>query len=275
MIMKLKLGLAQFASTAALAPLAAAAADAPKQSVTASAETEDFSQDLGSLRSVKIEYKLETEDTAATFTPVIGDRKSPAASETSIGAGFAVYQDWSPTLSTRTAVFVSEKDPVFAQYDVAQDISARLTKNTVLTVGGRWARFFGEQDVYFASTGARHYFKRGSIAYRVSMIDPEGRRPFLAHLLNLAVKDRKGQGQTRFWLSAGEASFSRPQLGDEFDGSDVGGVIQRVQPISDKWALTLTTGANKYGRPGKDITSTTFGLGLTTSFGGGERELSR
>ncbi len=270
MTKKFKTTLLVLASTVALSP--AATAGTPKQSVSAAAETEDFSQDLGSLRSVKLEYKLEAEDTAVTFTPVLGERRSPAASETSIGAGLAVYQNWSANLSTRTAVFISEEDPVFAQYDVAHDVSAKVARDTIVTIGGRWARFFGEQDVYFASTGARHYFKRGSVAYRLSVIDPEGRQPFLAHLVNFSLKDNKGQGQTRIWLSAGEASFSRPQLGDQFDGSDIGGVIQRIQPISEKLALALTTGFNRYGRPGKDVTSTTFGLGLTTSFGGRDRE---
>lgn len=273
MTMMFKIAFAVLASTVAVSPLAAGSTQ--KQSVSASAETEDFSQDLGSLRSVKIEYKLEAEDTTVTFTPVIGERQSQTASETSIGVGVAVYQDWSTDLSTRTAVFISEEDPVFAQYDVAQDFSAKVAKETVVTIGGRWARFFGEQDVYFASAGARQYFKRGSIAYRLSLIDPEGRRPFLAHLVNLSLKDSKGEGQTRLWLSAGEASFARPQLGDQFDGSDIGGVIQRLQPFSDNLALTLTAGINRYGRPGKDVTSTTFGLGLTTSFGGGQRDPAR
>lgn len=268
-----KTALVVLASTAAYSPLAASGTQ--NQSISASVETEDFSQDLGSLRSVKIEYKLEAEDTTVTFTPLVGERKGPAASETSVGAGLGVYQDWSADFSTRTAVFISEEDPVFAQYDVAQDFTLKVAKETVVKVGGRWARFFGDQDVYFASAGARHYFKRGSIAYRLSLIDPEGRQPFLAHLVNLSLKDSKGKGQTRFWLSAGEASFSRPQLGDQFDGSDIGGVVQRVQPISNSLALTVTTGLNRYGRPGKDVTSTTFGLGLTTSFGGGEREPAR
>lgn len=269
----LKPALAVLAGTAAVSPLAAA--DAAKQSVTASAETEDFSQDLGSLRSVRFEYKLEAEDTTVTVTPVIGERKRGAASETSLGAGLAVYQTWSPTFSTRTAVLVSENDPVFARYDLAQDFTAKVARNTAVTVGGRWARFFGDQDVYFASAGVRQYFKRGSVSYRLSLVDTQGRGPFAAHLANLSIKDRKGAGQTRFWLSAGEASFSRPQIGDQFDGSDLGAVAQRVQPVGGKLAVTLTAGVNRYGRPGKDVTSTTFGLGLTTSFGGGEREPGR
>lgn len=269
MLRMFKTALAALVTTAATST--PAAADTQKQSVSASAETEDFSQDLGSLRSVKIEYKLDAEDTTVTFTPVVGERKSPAFSETSIGAGVAIYQTWSPALSTRTAVFISENDPVFAQYDVAHDFSAKVANNTVLTAGGRWARFFGKTDVYFASTGARQYFKRGSVAYRLSLIDPEGRQPFLAHLVNLSLKDLRGAGQTRIWLSAGEASFSRPQLGDQFGGSDIGGTIQRVQPVTEKLALTLTAGLNRYGRPGEDVTSTTLGLGLTTTFGEQDR----
>lgn len=261
------------AGSAVIAPAAAEPAD--KHSVSVSADTEDFSQDLGSLRSVRLEYKLETEKTTVTVTPVVGERKSRAASETSVGAGLAVYQTWSPKLSTRTAVFVSENDPVFAQYDLAQEFTGKLAKDTALTFGGRWARFFGDQDVYFASAGLRQYFKRGSVSYRFSLVDPDGRGAFAAHLANLAIKDAKGAGQTRFWVSAGEASFSRPQLGDQFGGSDVGATVQRLQPLGGKLALTLNAGVNSYGRPGKDVTSTSFGLGLTTSFGGGESEPGR
>jgi YaiO family outer membrane protein len=265
-----KTALAVLAVTAIVSP--AAASNGDEQSVSVSAQTEDFSQGLGTLRSVKLEYKHASEDTTVTFTPLIGERKAGSTQETSAGAGLAVYHSWSDIVSTRSALFVSENEPVFARYDLAQDVTAQIGKHTTATVEGRWARYFGDQDVYFASAGIRRYFKRGSVAYRLSRVDPDGRDAFLAHLVNLTVKDGTGNGQTQLWLSAGESSYSRPVLGDQFSGNDLGAVVQRVQPVGGKLAVTLMGGVKSYGRPGKDVTSATFGIGFTSNFGGSDRE---
>lgn len=250
----------------AWAPSPLAAADT-KQALSLAAEREDFSQKLGSRRSVKLDYRWEEKDTSLTFTTAAGERKSVVSTDRAIGGGLTVTHKWSASLSSRSQLFVSQGDPVFARLDVSQDFTATVVKDTTVTLGARFARFHGGRDVRFGSAGIRRYFKGGSIAYRMSLADPDGASPHLAHLINLAVRDGAGGGQTRVWLSTGEAAYTRPQLGTAFSGKDRAAVLQRTQPIFGPVSLAATVGIASYGRPGRDVKSKSFGLGLTTKFG--------
>jgi len=250
-----------------LAPLSllpatpAQAGDGP--SVTVAASSQDFSDGYGSLRSVTLEYKaVLDDDTTVLVSPVVGQRRTASMEESAVGGGATVYHDWSGTVSTRTQAFVAEDEPVFANLDLSQDVTVKVASQTTVTVGGRWARYFGGKEVTFLSVGARQYFKGGSVAYRLSRIDPEGGRAFLAHLLNLTLDDPHGAGKTRLWLGTGAASLERSQLEDSFTGHDWSGLVQRAQPLTGKLALIGSAGVSTYARPGDDITSTTIGLGL-------------
>jgi YaiO family outer membrane protein len=253
------------AAAAALCPGSAFAQHRSSQTLTAAAETQEFSDDLGSLRSASLEYKFSNDDTTVTFTPTLGERRAPGFRETAVGAGATVYQDWSSRVSTRTHAFVAEEKPVFAQYDFAQDVTVKVGGSTAVSVGGRWARYFGHQDVTFLSAGVRQYFKGGSIAYRLTRVDPEGRSAYLAHLVNLSVKDPKGSGKTQLWLSAGEASLSNSQLQANFSGEDYGAVLQRTQPLTDRLSLIPTVGYSSYDRPGDRLEAINLGLGIALS----------
>jgi YaiO family outer membrane protein len=233
------------------------------QTVTATAETQEFSDDFGSLRTVTLEYKFVNDDTTVVFTPAVGERRAPGFKETAVGAGAAIYHDWSDIISSRTSAFVAENAPVFAQYDFAQDLTAKVGKNTTATIGGRYARYFGDQDVVFLSAGVRQYFRFGSVAYRLTRVDPEGRDGYFAHLVNVSVKDPKGAGKTQLWLSAGEASISGAQVPDNLSGDDYAAVLQRVQPIGGNLALVPTLGYSSYDRPTERIAAVSLGLGLS------------
>jgi hypothetical protein len=227
------------AATAALAGLclsAPALADT-SQTVTPSVETQEFSDGYGSLRTAQIEYKLVTEDTTVVFTPTVGERRAAGFSETAIGGGATIYHDWSDTISTRTSAFFAEDAPVFAQHDFAQDVT-------------------------FLSAGARQYFRFGSVSYRLSWINPEGRDSFLAHLVNVQVKDGSGKGRTSLWLSAGEASISPTQVPNTFSGDDYSAVLQRVQPITGTISVVPTIGYSSYDRPGSRVDAISVGLGI-------------
>jgi YaiO family outer membrane protein len=252
------------AASAALAcqGLAAPAAAETSQTVTVTGETQEFSDDGGSLRTVQLEYKFENDDTTVVFTPAIGERRAAGAGETAVGGGIQFYHDWSDTVSTRTGAFVAENAPVFAQYDLAQDVTVEVAERTALTVGGRYARYFGGQDVTFLSAGVRQYFGFGSVAYRASWVNPEGRNGYLAHLVNVTVNDASGGGKTRLWLSAGEASLSSAQLPANFSGQDYAAALQRVQPISRELALVPLLGYSSYDRPGGRIDALNLGLGI-------------
>jgi YaiO family outer membrane protein len=253
---------AAFAATAALCPASVLAQQHSSQTVTASADTQEFSKNVGSLRSASFEYKFSNDDTTVTFTPTVGERRAPGLRQTAVGGGASVYQDWSSRVSTRTHAFVAEDQPVFAQYDFAQDVTVKVGDSTAVTVGGRWARYFGRQDVTFLSAGIRQYFKGGSISYRLTRVDPDGRSAYLAHLVNLSVNDPHGHGKTQLWLSAGEASLSNAQVAANFSGEDYGAVLQRVQPLTERLSLIPTVGYASYDRPGNRLDAINLGLGI-------------
>src|SRR5205085_6298392 len=93
---------AMLAATAALCPLPALAQHRPTQTVTAGAETQEFSDDLGSLRSASLEYKFSNDDTTVTLTPTVAERRAPGFRESAVGGGATLYQDWSSRISSRT-----------------------------------------------------------------------------------------------------------------------------------------------------------------------------
>ena len=239
-----------------------AGTDEPKQAILLSAESQDFSKNRGSLRSVRLEYKFEDGDTTVLAGPSVGERTAIGQSDTSLGFEGTVYQDWSKNVSTRTHLFVAENNPVYAHINVAQDITVRVAHRTTMTAGVRWAEYFGGRDVTFLSVGGRRYFKRGSIAYRFTWTKAEGREAFIAHLANLTLNDSHGKGKTQLWLSTGTASLARSQFDDNFARNDRAFLIQRTQPVSLNFSVVPSFGLSSYGYAGGHYTSTNLGLGL-------------
>ena len=247
----------------ALAPQASAKADQPdRQSIRIEAETQDYSHDAGSLRSLRIEYKFENDDTTVLFSPAVGQRRTAGSTTTAIGGGATVYHNWSDRISTRTEAFITEDKSVFASLELAQDLTLKVGSLTTVTAGGRWARYAGGQDVSFISLGARRYFRGGSVAYRLTRVDPEGLNSSWGHLINLTINDGRGAGKTQLWLSTGANELARSQLTGSFNGQDYAGMVKRTQPLSDKLALIVGAGVSSYDRLGGRITATNFELGL-------------
>ena len=179
--------------------------------------------------------------------------------------GGAVYHDWSDRVSTRTQAFVAEEEPVFAHLDFAQDVTVKVIESTTVTAGARWAEYFAGREVTFFSLGARRYFKGGSVAYRLTRVNPDNRGAYFGHLASLSVNDGHGKGKTQLWLSTGAASATRLQLEGDLAGKDRALILQRTQPLSDKLSLIALAGVSSYANPGNRVSSTTFGLGLSVA----------
>lgn len=236
-------------------------------SVQVFAEQEDYSDGLGTLKSVTLEYKLVDEDMTVVFTPAIGERSTSTSSDTAFGAGAAVFFKLSDKVSTRTYVAAAEDEPVFANRQIAQDFTFATSGNTTLTVGGRWARYNGDRDVYFVSGTGRYYFDGGSVSYRLTYVDPEGRDGFLAHLVNLSINDKSGRGKTQLWLGAGSSALDRAQAQVGFSGEDYSATLRRLQPLTKEFSIIGQAGVTSYETPAGRITSTNFGVGLQLDFG--------
>lgn len=242
-------------------------ADSAAHSVQVFAEQEDYSDDLGTLKSVTLEYKFVDEDMTVVFTPAIGERSTPTFSETAFGVGAAVYLNLSDKVSTRTFIAAAEDEPVFANRQIAQDITFSTSSKTTLTVGGRWARYNGDRDVYFVSGSGRYYFNGGSVSYRLTYVDPEGSDGFLAHLVNLSINDKNGRGKTQLWLGAGSSALDRAQAQIGFSGEDYSATLRRLQPLSNQFSLIGQVGVTSYETPTGRITSTNLGVGLQLDLG--------
>lgn len=236
--------------------------------ISVNAETQEFSREFGTLRSVRIEYKDVFDSTTVLFTPVVGRRTNATTSETSLGGGLEIYQKWSPDISTRTAIFVSEDKQVFARIDVAQDVTVALGKQSTGTVGVRWAEYANGEKTFFVSAGGRRYFNGGSIAYRATYTRPNGGDGYVAHLVNLTINDPTGRGRTQLWLGYGETAVDRGPFSSNFSGHDYGGTVRRVQPLGDgKIDAVFLFGVTAYGNPSGRVWGKTAGLGISLNLG--------
>ncbi|CAN5378831.1 YaiO family outer membrane beta-barrel protein [soil metagenome] len=235
------------------------------QVVEIGVESQDYDNGYGSLRSVKLEYRLDMGDTTVTFSTAGGERRTNGTSSRALQFGGAIYHDLSPSFSTRTAAYIAEDDPVFARYDLAQDFTVRLADKTTATIGGRWAQYFGGRDVYFLSGGLRRYFRGGSIAYRATYVIAEGQKDSLSQLINLSINDASGRGKTLLWLNAGAATFDGARIDTGFSPKDFGGLVQRIQPLNRDFSLSLSAGMQSYARPAGRVTGTKLGMGLVFS----------
>lgn len=255
---------AAFAAVLASVTTSPAIAQAgPEQTISITADTQQFDKGQGSLQTLSLEYKLKANKTTVVATPVLGWRENPALHETAAGGSLAIYHDWTDGVSTRTYAFVAESKSPFAHLDIAQDVTVKAAKSTAVTFGARWARYNGGQDVAFANLGARQYFRGGSIAYRLSWTKPNTRGGFLSHLGSLTLNDSKGDGKTQLWLSYGAASLAASQLPGAFRGKDYGAAIKRVQPLGGRVGLNISAGVTSYDRPGTRLTGVSAGLGLS------------
>ena len=248
-------------ATAAMAQTTTTPVAEASRTRSAVAESRAFSRDRGTLRSFSVEEGFVNGDTTFLLAPTFGERRMPGVDDDALGLRGTLYENWSPTVSTRTSLFLAEDTPVFAHIDVAQDLTVRVADRTTLTAGIRWADYFGGREATFLSLGARRYFSGGSIAYRLTGAQVDGQDHFLAHLVNLRLNDPRGDGNTQLWLSSGDASLS--QFDDTLTGGNQAFMLQRTQPLSRDIALVAAAGLSSYDSSGGRYTATSFKLGLS------------
>ncbi len=251
---------------AVMLPVAAQAQDevphGADQSVRIEFERLDLTDDYGTFETLKAEYKAVMEDVTVVITPKYGWRESATVDASAAGANVSLYYDVADGLSGHTTLGLSENDPVFARYEVGQDLTLKVARDTTITGGVRYAQYFNDRDVMFYSLGARQYFKGGSVAYRASLVDPDNHEAFISHLVNLSLNDPEGRGKTQMWLSAGGTAMERQALDGDFTGTDYAGTIKRLQPITKTLDLVLSAGLTSYERTDGRKLGNSVGLGL-------------
>ena len=141
----LALAFASSAQAATPPNLTKVAAGPNLSKVVASVDGEylSYSVPFGSRRIVNARSTLDVGDTKLSFGLAQGSRKAGDDRFKAVRASAEVVHDWSSRLSTRTAASIASNQPVFVTRELAQDISYKPLPGTVLTVGGRYARYWG------------------------------------------------------------------------------------------------------------------------------------
>jgi YaiO family outer membrane protein len=247
---------------------AASAADRPTikmadPKILLSSQYTHFSDGFGKRRQTSAGYSADLGRTAFSINATQAKRKFADESFSAVELSGTLYQDWSDRFYTRTQLGLSSNKPVFAIRQAATDLNFKLIPDTVLTVGGKYARYYGGRDVYSWSAGGTWYFGDGSVAYRFTLADVEKLGKSHSHLATIRLKDPRGDGQTQLWLGAGTALHEQEVLLSGQKGKFKSVSVQRVQPIQGDLALNLMIGRSWYDTGSTDYRGTTASVGIT------------
>jgi YaiO family outer membrane protein len=225
--------LVAFASSAHAAPLP----NLKKIMASVDGEYLSYSGTFGSRRIVNAETRIDTGPTLVSLGIAQGSRKAGDDKFNATRLTAAVVHDWSSRLSTRTSASIASNQPVFVTRELIQEISYKPLPQTVLTVGGRYARYWGGVDALSWSLGAAQYFRGGMVSYRFSSFDVRNLGHSTGHLLSAKLEDPYGSNQV--WLGHGTALHDAIWLATPEKGNYNNIEYRRVQPIGGGIGLML------------------------------------
>ena len=237
----LALGLATTANAAAPIPNQGKLPDLKKIVASVDGEYLSYSGEFGSRRVVNARSSFSFGSTKVSFGLAQGSRKAGDDKFKAMRASAEVVHDWNSRLSTRTAASIASNQPVFVTRELIQDISYKPMPQTVLTVGGRYARYWGGNDALSWSLGAAQYFPGGMVSYRFSSFNVQHLGHSTGHLVNVKVADPYGSNQ--LWLGHGTALHDIVSLTTPQKGRFTNFEYRRVQPIGG--GVGLMVGVNR------------------------------
>ena len=246
---------------------AASAAERPKlkpadAKLLLSGQYTNFSDGFGKRRETNAEYSVDLGRTAFTIGAAQAKRKFGDESYSAIELSGTLYHDWSDKFYTRSQVALSSDKPVFASRQVATDFNFKPLPQTVLTLGGKYARYHGGRDVLSWSAGGTWYFGDGSIGYRFTLSDVEKLGKSHSHLATVRLKDPRGSGLTQLWLGSGTSLHEQEVLLSGQKGNVRSIALQRVQPVAGPLAVNLVLGRSWYDTGSTDYRGTTASIGI-------------
>lgn len=233
------------------------------QKIAASVDGEylSYSGPFGSRRVVNAQTRIDTGNTVLSLGLSHGSRKAGDDRFKASRVTAAVAHDWSSRVSTRTSASIASNQPVFVTRELLQDISYKATPTTVLTVGGRYARYWGGVDAVSWSLGAAQYFRGGMVSYRFSSFDVHNLGHSTGHLLAAKLNDPYGSNQ--LWLGHGTALHDAIWLATPEKGNYNNVEYRRVQPVGG--GVGLMVGVNRiwYKADSAKFHGTGVRIGLT------------
>jgi YaiO family outer membrane protein len=227
-----------------------------------SSEFTNYSKAFGSRRETSLESVTDFGNTTLILSGSQGKRKFADATYSAARLGRTIYHDWSDRFFTRTSIGASTNDPVFARREIAQDFNYKALSNTVVTVGGKYAKYFGGREARSLSAGGSYYFGGGFVSYKFSAYDVTGLGKSYGHQASFRLKDRTGDGATQLWAGAGSSLHDVEFLPTAVKGHYRSIALQRVQPIKGPIAINLGVGRNWYDTSAGRYHGTTATVGL-------------
>lgn len=244
----------------------ASAGQAAVQSFTANAAGTDYSGAFGSRRDMTVESTTDLGATAFTLGVSHGKRKSEAETYSAVRLAGAVFHDWSDRFYSRTYASVSASKPVYATREIANDFNYKALPNTVLTVGGKIARYADNRNARSLSGGASYYFPGGFATYRFTSYDVDTLGKSHGHQATFRVKDgKRAKGSTQLWLGSGTSLHEDEVLLTDRRGKFRSVTLQRVQPLKGPLALNVAVGRTWYDTDAAKYHGTRISVGLALS----------
>jgi YaiO family outer membrane protein len=233
------------------------------RTVAASLDSEylSYSDAFGSRRIVNGTTVVDLGKTNLSLGIAQGTRKASGDKFHATRITATLVHDWSSRVSTRTSASIAGNQPVFVTRDLVQEVSYKPLPQTVLTVGGRYSRYFGGVDATSWSIGAAQYFRGGMAGYRYSSYNVQHLGHTAGHLVNLKVNDRLGSNQ--LWLGHGTALHDAIWLPTPKKGKFTSVELRRVQPIGGGVGVMLGVNRAWYDTGSTKFTGTGVRLGLT------------
>ena len=248
-------------AAAALCALAGAAHAAPTQSLTLLGETRDYTDARSPLSTVQLEYRRDLGTTDILVAPSLNRQRIGTAIVEAAGGAVTIDHQWSPALSTTTALGLAENAGIAPWLSAQQDFHVKLAGHAVVSLGARLVRY-RSGDAVFLNAGVRRYFRGGSIAYRLTRVEAGARGSLVAHLANLSLDDARGSGRTQLWLGLGSSAEDRRDDGRMLSGKDWAATLRRVQPLAGPLSLTPAIGYSSLALSQGRVGALSLALGL-------------
>ncbi|AKC87101.1 YaiO family outer membrane beta-barrel protein [Pseudoxanthomonas suwonensis] len=223
----------------------------------------DYSNGYGTRDLFTVEYVNRSGANTAVVQASAAERSYDDGDDfDGVALSGTLYRDWSPGISTRTSVAVASDDPVFVRRAVDQDVTFKPMARTTLTLGARYAEYYGDNHAGIAYLAGAYYFPRLMLRYRYSHYRLSGSGSSHGNLLMLRYRDRGGEGATQLWLGQG-TSIREYDWSPIVQAGDFRSVtLRRVQPLAPGLALNALVEQAWYETPVGDYEGVTVGLGL-------------
>ena len=220
-----------------------------------------YSGPFGSRRIVNAQTRVDTGDTTLSLGVSQGSRKVDGDKFNATRATVGVAHDWTSRLSTRTSASISSNQPVFVTRELVQEVSYKPLSQTVLTAGGRYARYWGGVEALSWSLGASQYFGGGMVSYRFTSFDVHNVGHTTAHLVSVKLQDPYGSNQ--LWAGHGSALHDALWLPTPEKGNYTSVEYRRIQPIGGGVGLMVGVNRAWYKADSSKYHATGARVGLT------------